>query len=351
MNLDQPKMIQLENDYVLLNIDPLGGAISSFRLKEENINPLSFSFSKEQMPFNNKAGANYKGHFLCLGRWGEPSAGEIKAGLPNHGEPANIQWTIKETTKAELRMETIATKEGLHVERTIVVDPQSSVYGVKENVTNINPLGRLFNMVQHPTLAAPFLDEKTIVDCNATKGFDQMHYKNISSNIVEWPIANDIEGNRINLKNPASAYSSVYSFIVNPLYDYGWITALSPKHNLLFGYIWKREHYPWINLWQHYNENKIQYRGLEFGTTGIHQPFEEILNTATTLFDRKTYAYIDAGETITKSYFSFISAIPKDFKGVENVDIVEDKLIIRTSDNNEDIIFKLSQNLIHGLSE
>lgn len=178
-----------------------------------------------------------------------------------------------------------------------------------------------------------------------------MHYRNISSNIVEWPIVNDIEGNSINLKNPASSYSSVYSFIVNPLNDYGWITALSPKHNLLFGYLWKRDHYPWINLWQHYNKNNIQYRGLEFGTTGIHQPFEEILNTATTLFGSKTYAYIDAGQTITKSYFSFLSSIPKDFKGVENVGIEEDKLVIRTSDNNEDIIFRLSQKLIDGLSE
>src|SRR5215471_14870033 len=153
----------LENNYCLLVVDDFGGAITDFHLKEDTqINPLSFAFTKEQMPENNKNGASYQGHFLCLGRWGLPSEGEIKAGIPNHGEPANIYWETIVKNNNELHMQTTAKLEGLHIERSIQLDKSNAVFRVEEIITNINPLGRLFNIVQHPTLAAPFLNASTI---------------------------------------------------------------------------------------------------------------------------------------------------------------------------------------------
>ena len=185
MDFDKPVIVQLENDSASLTIDSFGGAITSFRLKENEINPWSFAFRKEQIPANNTDGANYQVHFACIGRWGEPSAGEIIAGLVNHGEPANIQWTIAERSAAVLNMNVVGFKEGLCVDRTVEMDQHSPVYAVKETITNINSLGRMYNIVQHPTLAAPFLDENTLVDCNAWYGFDQSHYKNILANIIK----------------------------------------------------------------------------------------------------------------------------------------------------------------------
>ena len=351
MDSDKPVIVQLENDSASLTIDSFGGAITAFRLKENEINPLSFAFAKEQMPANNTAGANYQGHFGCIGRWGEPSAGEINAGLVNHGEPANIQWTIAERSDAVLNMYVVAAKEGLRVDRIIEMDQHSPVYAVKETITNINSLERMYNIVQHPTLAAPFLDENTLIDCNALDGFDQAHYKNISAHIIEWPNDKDGLNNLIDLRNPHSSYNAVYSFIVNPADNYGWITSFSPTHHLLFGYVWKRTDYPWIHLWQHFMRDKIQYRGIEFGTAGIHQPFSEILDTATTIFGEKTYAFIDAGETITKNYFSFIQSVEDGFTGVENIYFAEGQLIIKAKNGGKGINFKLTQNLINELSE
>src|SRR4029078_5209460 len=113
------------------------------------------------------------------------------------------------------------------------MDEQSPVYSVRELVTNINPLARLFNIVQHPTLAAPFLNEATVVDCNGTKGFDQAFYKNISTNQIEWPAARGPLNNSLDLRNPVTACNAVFSYVVNPTDDYGWITAFSPAHQLL----------------------------------------------------------------------------------------------------------------------
>ncbi len=332
-------LIKLENNTAALTIDPFGGSITDFRLKHIDINPLCFAFTKQQMPLNNRKGAPYQGHFLCLGRWGEPSVGEIKASIPNHGHFANMPWTVVDAGPSKLNMNATSQLEGLHIDRTIELDDNHAVYSVKEVVQNINPLGRMFNMVQHPTLAAPFLNETTVVNCNATVGFDQSLYQDIANNVLQWPYAKDSSKNTIDLTNPHPPYNAVFSFIVDKESDYGWITAYSPKHNLLLGYIWKRTDYPWIHLWQHYNQGTIQYRGIEFGTAGIHQPFNQIINTATTVFGEKTFSYIDAGETITKNYYSFLHPTESTFEGVKAATIEDGNIVLQSK--NKTINLKL----------
>ena len=350
MNKAAASLLTLENDTSSVTVDLFGGAITDFHLKHSDINPLSFAFSKEQMPENNKNGAPYQGHFLCLGRWGLPSDGEIKAGIPNHGEVANILWAVTGKNSNTLNMQTTAKLEGLYVERKIALEQNNPVFAVTENVTNINPLGRLYNMVQHPTLAAPFLDNETIVDCNADKGFDQAFYKNVADNILQWPHVKDEHGNSFDLRNSSTAYDAVFSFVVRPNDEYGWVTAYSSTNQLLIGYIWKRSDYPWIHLWQHLEKDKIKYRGIEFGTAGIHQPLKEILDTAATLFGEKTFAYLDAGECITKKYFSFIVNTNADFKGVETITIADNNMLIKTI-SDDPINFQLTPELFNELSK
>ncbi len=349
MNDKASSLISLHNDKTILTIDLFGGAITNFHLKSIDINPLSFVFSKEQMPENNKDGVPYKGHFLCLGRWGEPSSDEINAGLPNHGQVANILWGLEKiSAQNNLEMKALARLEGLRVNRKIILDEENPVFVVKEVVQNFGSLGRLYNIVQHPTLAAPFLDQDTIVDCNAGVGFDQAFYKQIGSNTLHWPFAKNDKQNEIDLRKSSQPYNAVFSFVIKKDDEHGWLTAFSPKHNLLFGYVWKRSDYPWIHLWQHYADDIIQYRGIEFGTAGIHQPFNEILNTASILFDEKTVAFIDAGESITKNYFSFIYNTDAECEEVEEINIVNDQIQIKTK-NGADINFKSISKLRNGL--
>lgn len=351
MNVEASCLIQLENNRSIVVVDLFGGAFVDFHLKNININPLSFFFIKEQMPENNKAGAPYEGHFLCLGRWGEPSVGEKNAGLPNHGQFANILWDVEESKEPDIiRTNATADLEGLYVKREIILDIDNPVFLVKEVVKNIHPLGRLYNIVQHPSLAAPFLDETTIIDCNGSIGFDQALYKETSHNILQWPAAKDDKRNDIDLRRSVNLYNSVFSFVVKNEDEFGWVTAHSPGYNLLFGYIWKRCDYPWIHHWQHYNKGVIKYRGIEFGTAGIHQPFNEILNTSPILFGEKTYAFIDAGESVFKNYLSFIHETDAGFEGVENIKIANNQIEIKGK-NGEEINLTISTNLVNELSK
>jgi len=174
----------IQSNQALLTIDLYGGAVTDFHLDdEEKINPLSFAFAKEQMPDNNKEGAVFQGHFLCLGRWGLPSEGEIKAGACDHGQFANIKWKLLKKDGLCMEMFANSKLEGLQVKREIKLDEDNASFAVKETVSNILPLGRIYNMVQHPTLAQPFLDDNLVVDCNGTKGFDQSN----TEKIFNWP--------------------------------------------------------------------------------------------------------------------------------------------------------------------
>lgn len=323
-------MITLKNNRALVTVDLNGGGIIDFHLTENEINPLTFKFAADQMPENNKQGACYQGHFACIGRWGQPSAGEIKAGHPNHGQAAMTQWETLEEGEAFLKMKVDCPLDGLSTLRALEFSASAPVFRVTESVKNINPLGRLYNIVQHPTLAAPFLDDSTRVDCNGTFGINYEFDTNPLEYASKWPKGMCKDHELMNLNTLDVANSTVFSFIVDKESELGWVTAYSPTHNLLLGYVWNRAEYPWISLWQHFEDNRIKYRGIEFGTTGIHKPFNEILeHDNIRLFGEKTVWYIDADEEVSRSYTAFLYQPEGGFAGVENISIKERKIVIK----------------------
>ena len=89
----------------------------------------------------------------------------------------------------------------------------------------------------------------------------------------------------------------VASFVVDENDRYGWATACNASKGLLIGYIWNTDEYPWLNLWYSVTDGKPSARGIEFGTTGLHEPFGVLLEK-NTVFGRKIWEYIDAGENL-----------------------------------------------------
>ncbi len=316
------KIRRLKNKVCSVEIDLWGGAITSFILRGSRINPLNFRFTLEQMPLNNRDGAPYRGHFLCLGRWGRPSEGEIKAGIPDHGQFANIVWNEKRKDSRQLDIDCFSELEGLHLKRYIELDSNAAVFVVTEEVCNTTALGRLYNMVQHPTLASPFLDRFTIINANADLGFDSSFSHDPERYISKWPYGLCKDMATLDLSKTENPYSSVFSYIINKESKLGWVIAFSPTSNTLIGYMWDRKDYAWLNLWQDWHEGKIRYRGIEFGTTGIHKPFREIINDSNwKIFDERACDYIDAGEIRSRKYISFLCKTPPGFQGVTEVRI------------------------------
>lgn len=342
--LDPTSIVYLKNANSQLSIDLLGGAIVGFQLNALNINPFTWKVTTEQMPANNKSGSVFQGHFLCLGRWGAPTDGEMKAGVPHNGQAGRDRWKLETITKAGCaKMTAKAPLDGISVERTIQMDVNNAAYKVTEKVKNVTTVGRLFNIVQHATIGAPFLDSTTLIDSNAKQGFLQtMCYPNPAMYEFVFPNAYaDSTKSPLDLRTSTNKNSYVSTHIFSD--SIGWIVAATPNKKMLVGYIWKTKDYPWLNLWQQWVDGKLWAKGLEFGTTGIGKSYQELLAVDTRFHGRQSFFFLDATETIEKSYISFEMEIPVDFKGVESLKLEKASIVLIEKSTNKS--FKIPTNL------
>jgi hypothetical protein len=284
------------------------------------------------MPENNRKGAHFQGHFICLGRWGSPTQGEINAGVPHNGQASNTWWDLVNMTEHTLVMNNKATMDGLSIRREVIMDEDSPVCYVTEKVKNYTSTARLSNIVQHVTIGTPFLDTGTVINTNATHGFNQKFaYPDPSAHEYVWP-----DGiNDASLKSPVNLTSTNNNenYCTTHLLPgkYGWVSALNPKQGLLLGYVWKTNDYPWLNIWQHVKDGRPIAKGLEFGTTGIGKPYQALLDTCTQFYGHNSYEFHDAGEVIEKSFLGFLLMVPSNCESVNDIEIKDNTIIISSN--------------------
>ena len=337
-------IVKMESGKAELVIDLGGGSISEYRLKSHDLNPLqwdSLSFSPtpdEDPPMHPRS----MGHFLCLDRWGSVSDAEKALGMHQHGEAAQVWWAVSHemksaTGKLNARVKAQLPMAGINVERSVHMHQESAVVVVEEFVTNENSIGRIYNIVQHPTIGPPFLSESTIVDSNASRGFMQERpMPNPEDPEVQWPKALQLDGTEVDLRFLGGDHTpAVASFIIED--EYAWVTATSPETGLLLGYIWKTSDYPWLNIWRHVRDGKPFARGLEFGTSGLHKPGHDLVAKGR-IFDEALYRYIDADETQSFKYAMFLCEVPEDFGGVKSVRYADSQIIVtEAADSDREI--------------
>ncbi|MCE5250282.1 hypothetical protein LLG96_08685 [bacterium] len=337
------KQVALKGKAAFVGVDIAGGSIVDFHLIQQGLNPLNWNY-----PEKGDLKPRTMGHFICFDRWGQPSDQEFKNGMPFHGEAAQVEWKVlSQPRKTDNTITAVMLCElpmgGMTLKRTLSLYENAPVLMVKEEITNVNKLGRVYNIVQHPSIAPPFLDESVLVDCNASRGYMQESpWPNPEEPVIYWP-AIAYKGKLVDLRRLADDHNpAVTSFVFADSLDYGWVTACNPGKRLMIGYIWKLSEYPWLNIWRNSPEGKPAARGLEFGTTGLHKPFGDML-AKEKIFGRPIYEYCDAGQTITKSYVAFITEIPSDYKGSGAVSYIADSIVIqeRESTRARDITIKL----------
>jgi len=313
-----------------------GGGIVEFRFLDQKINPLNWQ-AGEPEPVS-ASPPKPRGHFLCLDRWGPPSAAEAKRGVPFHGEAPRVVWQLvkpqddSQRNQRRTEMGCLLPLAGLRIRRTLRLEDDQALLTVVEEVTNTGPRGRIYNMVQHPSIAPPFLDDSTLVDSNAGHGFAQSGPVPESEQTAStWPRA-VIRGGSVDLTRfrdttAGVTQSDVSSFVFAESTVYGWVTASNPGRGLLIGYVWKTSDYPWLNIWRYIQNGRVAARGLEFGTTGYHQPFPVLVRTGRIL-GRSLYDFIDADQTIRRKYVMFLLKIPEDYHGVAEVSIGRERLTV-----------------------
>lgn len=328
------QQIKLENSKIVLQVNTNGGSYSDFHLKEIPLNPIIWKFGNPEFP-------PYTGHFLCFDRWGPPSEGEKINGFQHHGEVNTVEWKVLDVHQTECEMMCTLPMGGLQLKRKIRLSEDEPVFFVTEEITNLNKYGRMYNIVQHVTIAPPFLDNNTLIDNNTEKGFENREDGSLNQEetVLKWPevIHN---GEKISLRQFKNDWPRVSSFMFKNDEKRGWVTASNPGEKLMLGYIWNTEDYPWLNFWRDMKEGVPMAFGIEFGTTGLHEPFPVVAKKGK-IFDRNLYDFIDAGETISKSFIAFLTKISDDYKGVGKIEINESMIsVIEKGKNSREIQFK-----------
>jgi hypothetical protein len=326
IGMQERPSVRLESQAATLVIDLGGGSIVDFHLGGGGLNPLRWLG-----PGDADKALRPMAHFLCLDRWGPPTAAELRNGMPFHGEASRVEWkqtgaNERQAGRTAAVMETALPIAGLEVRRTVALADSAAFFTVSETVTNRNKLGRVYNMVQHATIGPPFLDESTVVDSNAQQGFMQSSpLPNPEQPEIRWPTATK-DGKPVDLRRlTTDPDPNVTSFVIEG--ELGWVTATNASKELLVGYLFRTADYPWLNIWRHVQDGKPLARGLEFGTTGLHQPFPVLIGKPR-IFGRPTFTYLDAGASATRSYAAFLMRVPKDFAGGDRVEYSAGKILV-----------------------
>jgi hypothetical protein len=321
----------LENGSVRLRISMLGGFFTEFTNKAETdqVNVLSGKQVKDSVTSTSPL---KQGHFLSVGRWGKPTPGEAKAGMPYHGEPASNWWT-KEDSKnpLEVTMSCDAPLDGLTIKRQVSLSPSAPLFKVTETIENNLPTRKITTIVQNVFFASPFYDTNLTLNSNATYGYNQtLPVPYPYTYEYKWPKA-FIDTLKISFMD-LQKFSNTFRYISSHIFSdsIGWITAFNPKSKLLFGYVWRTEEYPWLHILNDIGYGKPSLRGIAFGTTGLGEKYPYEQQLATTFHMVRNFDYIDAKSFITKSWYCFLVNLTSDYIQTRDVSFSDKKIIIKT---------------------
>jgi hypothetical protein len=256
----------------------------------------------------------------------------MKNGMPSHGEATSVQWIL--LSGPENRGDAVTAEmscalplSGMILKRTLRLMHDSAVLVVNEEAINGNKLGRVYNLVQHPSIGGLFLDANLRIDSNATRGFWVGNpFPRLEEPMITWPNF-EFKGKQNDIRRVAKDQEpGVFNFVMDGAV-HGWVTAANPSRRLLLGYFWELADYPWLRIWRADKDGIPIARGLEFGTTSLPLPFRDIIAKGK-IFDRPVYDYLDAGESRTRTYTVFLTGIMEGFRGVSKVVVEPDRAIL-----------------------
>ena len=277
------------------------------------------------------------GHFLCLDRWG---AGDRSRTGSRHGlarrRPRACGGPQMRTVRTEdghlvAQMSAELPLAGLKVSRSIRMAQDRAVFAVAEAVTNTRHLGRVYNIVQHPTIGPPFLDESTRVDANGTRGFMQEtpHAECPRTPRCAGLIALKKDGTKVDIRHlTGDASPAVVSYIIEEKIRLDPRPA-TPAKGLLIGYIWPEKEYPWFDAWRHVPRRQAL---CPWPRVWHYRPAP---NLARYCWKRARFS-VAISFTISMptrpkffTYANFLMDIPSDFAGVADVEYAKGQLVVR----------------------
>ena len=345
--LDGRPVRVIANDKIALTIRSVGGAMVQLFLKDDpdKLNPLEGL-----------------GHFVCVDGFGPVSSEERAAGLPGHGEAHRVPWDMTSTDKKNGVL-TVAFSASLPLvqetfRRTIsIVDGENVIY-VDSELESLLGFDRPVNWGEHFTIGGSFLEQgRTLTDMSATRSMTRSYaseavdppdnHNLADSKEFDWPMAPTVSGKPIDMR-VAPTISPVMdqtTSLMDPARRLVFVTALHPDKKALIGYIFRRDEYPWLQIWDSYpGSSRRSYRGMEFATQPYDLPRRDVIQT-NTMFGTPTYRWLPAKSKIASSFLMFYTRTEEGFTRVDDVVLEGGKITIEDRTARKRIVLVASRGL------
>jgi hypothetical protein len=344
--LDGKPVLVIANDKLTLSIRTDGGSMVRLVLNDDTdaVNPLHTGL----------------GHFVCVDGFGPVSSEEQKAGLPMHGEAHRVSWNVVASAKND-GTTTVTFSAALPIvhevfRRTIRMVDGEQVISIESELESLLGFDRPINWGEHATIGAPFLElGTTVVEMSATHAMTRSYqsqadtppHRLASSQAFTWPMAPGRSGEAIDVR-PTPVRPPVgdhTTSLMDPSRRLVFVTAFHPDRRLLLGYVFRREEFPWTQLWESYPDgNRPIARGLEFATQPFDVPRREVIQT-NTLFDTPTYRWLPATSTIGSAFLMFFTRTPAGFRRVDEVTLDNGRLTIADRASGVNVVLAASRPL------
>jgi hypothetical protein len=235
-----------------------------------------------------------------------------------------------------------------------LVDGENIVY-IDSELENLLGFDRPVNWGEHPTIGAPFLElGKTTVEMSATRAMTRSYdsqTENLPHRLVDfkefpWPNAPGPNGELIDVRTaPLSApFGDHTTSLMDPARRLVFVTAFHPEKRLLLGYVFRREEYPWTQLWEFYPDAEKLARGLEFAAQPFDLPRREVIQT-NSMFDTPTYRWLPAKSKISSAFLMFYARTPEGFRKVDDVVLEGGRLTVEDRASGKKLILAASRGL------
>jgi hypothetical protein len=332
----------VENDRIELTVLNRGGSFANLVLKSDpdKLSPMwnpvrAARERKEERRFGDSLG-----HFVCVDGFGPTSKEEQAAGLQGHGEAHRQPWELVSSGKRG-KVTTLAWTTTLPLlqerfsRKVEVVDGEQIIY-VESELENLLSFDRPINWAEHGTIGTPFLlPEKTVVDASVGRCQTRPHAKQPVNRTLSpgveftYPEAPLMNGGKRNIRAVPGKPDSMdhTGCLLDPSRRLVFVTALRTDKKLLFGYLIRREEYPWLQEWMNYPPSLPLARGLEFGT----QPFDVSRRQTVemgNLFGVPAFRWLPAKSKIGSRFLMFYTQVPDGFSKVDDVRQENGRLII-----------------------
>ncbi len=304
-----------------------GSAINPLWVQSRStIDPDQYNRALHEKAYGGGSGARLMsglaGHNVCFPYWGDPSPAEARAGMTYHGETGVVRWVRLDAPGDRLRVAAELPESRTRFVRAVEVAGQIAYFD--EAGENGSGWDRPVGWCEHVTLGAPFLEKGvTRIDASLTRGRVNGEAAGVE---FEWP--NGRAETAVDLRTVRNVERSgfVNNFLVDPGRRYGYFVAAHPGRGLLFGYIFVRAEFPWLNIWEA-NSPAMLTRGMEFSNTPTHGTMRALV-AAPLLWGTRAFEWLEARGSLRKRFAAFAARAPAGWRGTADVRVREGRLEI-----------------------